>query len=110
MFELSIYPDPVGRNKRYADWYDRQMSKHITEMLVRPAPITLSPAELNSAADPVESGDPVPVRAWVRYPETPARIEGRAVAWTSRAVQVEWENAQGQVQRAWVWASAVDRL
>ena len=53
--------------------------------------------------------DPTPLEQGA-YRIDVVTIEGRAVAWTSRAVQVEWENSQGQVQRAWVWASAVDRL
>ena len=47
------------------------------------------------------------VRAWVRYPATADQVSGLALAWTPRAVYVEWE-ASG-THRAWVWASAVER-
>lgn len=101
----------MGSNRRYADHYDRLMQKRITEIAVRPMPISLSEAELDLEADPiVRAVQPIPVRGWVRYPEAPARIEGRVVAWTSRAVEIEWENAAGEVRRAWVWSSAVERI
>jgi hypothetical protein len=54
--------------------------------------------------------EPVSVRAWARYPETSARVEGRAIAWTSRAVRIEWTDAQGATQRVWVWSSAVGKI
>jgi hypothetical protein len=50
------------------------------------------------------------VRAWARYPDTSARIEGRAFAWTSRAVHIEWTDAQGATQQACVWSSTVDMI
>lgn len=34
---------------------------------------------------------PVDVDAWVRFPETAVRVHGRAIAWTARAVQIEFE-------------------
>ena len=64
-----------------------------------------------TANDPVVSLEgPISVRAWARYPETSARIEGRAIAWTSRAVHVGWTDTQGASQRAWVWSSAFDKF
>jgi hypothetical protein len=56
-----------------------------------------------------EAEAPLEVEAWVRFPETPVKIRGRAVAWTDRAVQVEFETRDGTRRRAWVWASAVRR-
>ncbi|MGO7983762.1 hypothetical protein ACC691_38625, partial [Rhizobium johnstonii] len=38
------------------------------------------------------------------------RVRGRAVAWTDKAVWVEFEMRGGARRRAWVWASAVDRV
>jgi len=51
----------------------------------------------------------MPVTAWARYGngETAVRVEGQAVAWTARAVAVEWKTPAGAVHRAWVSASAV---
>lgn len=51
--------------------------------------------------------DPIAVLAWVRFPAMPSHVQGRALAWTPRAVYIEWE-LRG-VHRAWVWASAVER-
>ncbi|MCW2928393.1 MAG: hypothetical protein JWM86_2361 [Thermoleophilia bacterium] len=87
------------------------MELRVTEVLIKPKPVSLSPAEIDAEHDPVvEAQRPIPVRALARYPETPARVEGRAIAWTTRAVQIEWEDSGGVTQRTWVWASAVDRL
>lgn len=100
----------MGTNRRYADHYDRLMMKHITEVLIRPQPVSLSTAELDTDHDEVTTpATPVSARAWARYPETPARVEGLAIAWTSRAVHVGWVDGNGETQRAWVWASAVEK-
>jgi hypothetical protein len=101
----------MGTNRRYADHYDRLMTQRIAEVLIRPKPLSLSPAELDTDNDEVTTpATPVSVRAWARYPETPARVEGRAIAWTSRAVHVEWVDGNGETQRAWVWSSAVEKI
>lgn len=101
----------MGTNKRYADHYDRLMRKRITETLIRPEPVSLSDAELDPEHNPItQAQHPVPIRAWARYPEAVARVEGRAIAWTSRAVQIEWEDLAGTTHRTWVWASAVDKI
>ncbi|WP_162925058.1 hypothetical protein [Mycetocola zhujimingii] len=101
----------MGQNKRYAEYYAKRMEKQITEVLIRPKPISLSEDELDREHNPVTQAQrPIPIRAWARYPETPARVEGRAIAWTERAVQIEWEDVRGETHRAWVWAGAVDKL
>jgi hypothetical protein len=101
----------MGTNKRYASYYDELMEKRVTELLLRPNPLSLSDAEIDAEHDPVtQAKRPIPVRAWARYPETPARVEGRAIAWTSRAVQIEWKDGGGVSRRAWVWASGVDKV
>jgi hypothetical protein len=95
----------MGQNRRYgSDVTD----KTVNEAIIRPAPISLSPREIG--AERVEEvAEPIDVRAWVRFPEAPLRVEGRAVAWTDRAVWVEFTLRDGSTRRAWVWASAVDR-
>ena len=101
----------MGSNRRYAAQIDAQMNKRVSEMAIRPEPVSLSAEELDVENDPIkEASAPVAIRTWVRYPETVMRIEGRAIAWTSRAVQVEWTSADGSTRTSWVWASAVDRL
>ena len=87
------------------------MNRRITELAIQPRPISLTDAELDFDADPiVRLPRPVPARGWVRYHEAPIRIEGRVTAWTSRAVQIEWETAAGATVHAWVWGPAVERL
>ncbi|GAA2230490.1 hypothetical protein N1031_07095 [Herbiconiux moechotypicola] len=95
----------MGSNRRYgSDVTDAALN----EMLVRPRPISLSEGE-RGAAEVREASEPVPVKAWVRFPEMPVLVDGRAVAWTDRAVWVEFTMRDGSTMRAWVWASAVRR-
>lgn len=95
----------MGQNRRYgSDLTDEALN----ESLTRPRPISLSKHELGQEP-PKEADEPIAVEAWVRFPEQAIRIEGRAVAWTSRAVWVEFTMRNGATYRAWVWASAVDR-
>lgn len=95
----------MGSNARYgSDLTDAALN----EALTRPQPISLSAAELGN--DEVKAPKAaIPVEAWVRFPESPIKIRGRAIAWTRRAVRVEWEMRDGSTRRAWVWASAVVR-
>jgi len=72
-------------------------------------PTSLTNAELELDTLPLtKTPRPPVVRAWVRYGAVAIRVEARAVAWTPRAVALEWTTTGGEVQRAWVWASAVD--
>jgi hypothetical protein len=101
----------MGQNKRYEAFYAKRMEKQITEILIRPKPISLSEQELDRAHNPVtEAQEPIPIRAWARYPETPARVEGRAIAWTDRAVQIDLGDVRGETHRTWVWAGAVEEI
>jgi hypothetical protein len=62
----------MGTNKRYASYYDKLMEKRVTELLIRPNPLTLSDAEIDAEHDPItQAKRPIRVRAWARYPETP---------------------------------------
>ncbi|ANP74899.1 hypothetical protein PA27867_3993 (plasmid) [Cryobacterium arcticum] len=71
-----------------------------------PRPFSLTPAELGGLPATLAS-EPTSVRAWVRFPAVASHVYGLALAWTPRAVYVEWED--GGVHRAWVWAPAVER-
>lgn len=71
-----------------------------------PRPFSLTSAELGGLSATLAS-EPTSVRAWVRFPAIASRVHGLALAWTPRAVYVEWED--GGVHRAWVWAPAVER-
>lgn len=95
----------MGKNHRYgSDLTDAA----VNEALIRPRPVSLSPAEVGAERVP-EAPECIPVEAWVRFPESAIRVQGRAVAWTARAVWVEFTLRDGSTHRAWVWASAVTR-
>lgn len=95
----------MGSNRRYgSDLTDAA----VNEVLIRPAPLSLSPEEVGAANVP-EALEPIEVEAWVHFPEAAVRVRGRAVAWNSRAVWVEFTLRDGSTHRAWVWASAVTR-
>ena len=68
-------------------------------------PYSLTAAELGGLPAVLASA-PTPVRAWVRYPATADQVQGLALAWTPRAVYIEWEGSG--THRTWVWASAVE--
>jgi hypothetical protein len=71
-----------------------------------PRPFSLTPAELGGLPATLAS-EPMSVRAWVRYPAIARHVHGLALAWTPRAVYVEWEDTG--THRVWVWAPAVER-
>jgi hypothetical protein len=102
----------MGTNKRYADAIDKRSELRQLERAMREErPTTLTQYELELDDNPVTTTrQPVAVRVWVRYPAVVSKIEARAIAWTPRAVKVEWDTPTGQVHTAWVWASAVERL
>ncbi|GAA1821456.1 hypothetical protein [Agromyces neolithicus] len=102
----------MGQNKRYgSDVTDLA----ILDVTLRPEPISLTHQEVGapSAAelfrvDPAP--EPVEVDAWVRFPETAVEVRARAIAWTTRAVLLEFELRDGRRRRTWVWAGAVRRV
>lgn len=49
---------------------------------------------------------PDPVLAWVTFANHVLEVEARALAYTERAVLVEWGFGQGS-DTAWVWRDAV---
>lgn len=90
------------------------MNQNAAERLVarlawRAEPLSLTPEELDFEHNPVTTSVPgVPVWAWIRFPGSAERVKGEACSWSSRAVQVLWEDA-GLRRATWVWASAVTR-
>ena len=96
----------MGTNRRYGSDVGQDA---INEAALRPSPISLTPAEIGQEGVP-DAERPVEVQAWVRFSEATIRVRGTAVAWTTRAVLVEFELRNVGRRRAWVWASAVDRL
>jgi hypothetical protein len=100
----------VGTSKRYADSIDAKMGAQADLSVMRSGePESLTARELELKTEPVtRTPRPMNVTAWVRYGKVGIHVRGRAVAWTAKAVAVEWDAPQG-THRAWVWASAVDR-
>jgi hypothetical protein len=100
---------PVGTSKRYAARIDARMSEKIDQVVMRDStPETLTELELQLSVEPLtRTPNPMPVYAWVRYGATGMRVKARAVAWTAKAVAVEWQAPNG-LHRAWVWSSAVE--
>jgi hypothetical protein len=94
-------------NKRYGSDLTEDA---VNLSVIRPAPISLSAAEIGTASTPAEVDHPIPVEAWVRFPEAAIHVRGKAVAWSDRAVWVEFTLHDGSTHRVWVWASAVDRI
>ncbi|MDJ0318962.1 hypothetical protein QMG79_00205 [Pseudarthrobacter sp. PS3-L1] len=76
---------------------------------LRAQPIGPTPEELDFANNPSETDvHGIGVRAWIRFQDCAELIEGVAHSWTTKAVQVCWDD--GPVRyRTWVWASAVSR-
>ena len=55
--------------------------------------------------------EPPRVRAWVIDGRGhDVEVDGEAVAWTTRAVHVHYQDPHGREGWVWVWASAVTRL
>ncbi len=102
----------MGTSKRYADAIDKRSElRQLERAMGHERPFTLTQYELELDDNPVTTTrKPIAVRVWVRYPAVVSKIDARAIAWTPRAVKVEWDTPAGQVHTAWVWASAVDRL
>jgi hypothetical protein len=97
-------PPSDQRQSVCADTLDQVEPDHGGAFVVRP--YSLTAAELGGLPA-VLASTRTPVRVWVRYPASAEQVHGMALAWTPRAVYVEWE-ADG-THRAWVWASAVER-
>lgn len=102
----------MGTNKRYAGSIDRRQRERANETIMRDGkPASLSDAELELDRLPLtRTPQPERVRVWIHYGDAALRIEAELVAWTPRACAVRWQTNEGHEHRAWVWASAVERL
>lgn len=71
---------------------------------------TLGPAyslpELARGGPEVDLPWPDPVLCWLQFTDRILKVEGRVIAYTERAVLVEWGFGQG-ADCAWVWRDAV---
>lgn len=80
----------------------------LAESLVRAKPISLGERQVGSEI--TQAREPIEVVAWVTFREATVRLPAKAVAWTEKAVRVEFTMKDGSNLSAWVWASAVERL
>ncbi len=76
---------------------------------MRDGALSLSPPAIG---EPVHHMDPpVPVRAWIHRTRFGwKQLDGRADAWTARAVRVTFVDEHGRTDVAWLWASSVVRV
>jgi hypothetical protein len=51
---------------------------------------------------------PDPVIVWLQFPNRALEVGAHVIAWTDRAVLVEWGYGQAS-ESAWVWRDAVSR-
>ncbi|BDI23196.1 hypothetical protein [Herbiconiux sp. L3-i23] len=95
----------MGRNRRY----DTELSyRAVAETVIRAEPVSLERAQVGEQVTQATRENKV--IAWVPFrSEAIAEIEGRVLAWTERAVLVEFEMKDGRTRRSWVWAGAVRR-
>jgi len=100
----------MGSNKRYAEHYDRLMDARILQVIARDKePETLTDAEVDRAHNDFTVPPRArPCRAWVRYGGQPILVDAEVCAWTPRAAAIRWRVSDERVDRAWVWASAVE--
>ncbi len=101
----------MGTNRRYPSDASAEKMKPAVPLPAADTAISLSDEELDKAHQQLfTAGNPVRARAWVRFGSLPVQVECRAVAWTKRAVLVEWDTPEAAgVGRVWGWASAVER-
>lgn len=96
----------MGTNRRYgeggiADAIDKVATRGVE-------PDSLSDEQLDLDNEPLTTPRRArPVTAWVKYGAINLHVDAEAVAWTARAVATRWRAPNGEVHKAWVWASAV---
>lgn len=105
---MSDYPARMGTNRRYPS---APSGPPAAPAVIQARPIGLTDDELDKTRQRLRHATtPIPIRAWVRYPEAATQVVGFALAWTRRAVYIEWQLPAGGIERLWVWASAVERM
>ena len=98
----------MGTNKRYAEYYDRQMDARILQRIAADFPLqTLTDRELQANSLPVtRDPQPKPCKAWVRFGPHAMLVDGVVVVWNDLACGIEFTIGDRQL-RCWVWANAV---
>lgn len=103
----------MGTNKRYAEYYDRQMDARILQRIAADFPLqSLTERELQAASLPVtRDPQPKPCKAWVRFGPHAMLVDGVVVVWNDLACGIEFTIGERHLRcwehRCWVWANAV---
>jgi hypothetical protein len=97
----------MGTNRRYGEG---GITDRIDQAATRGVePDTLTDEQLDLDNEPLTTLRRArPVTAWVKYGGIHLRVDAELVAWTARAVAVRWRAPNGEIHKAWVWASAVE--
>ncbi|RYH15229.1 MAG: hypothetical protein EON54_28820 [Alcaligenaceae bacterium] len=102
----------MGTNRRYADAIDARMNERALQVVARSGKLqSLSSLELRLDEVPLTI-DPQPhrrIKAWVRFGDTPVRVDAVAARWTSDAVGIVFFVGEKEL-RCWVWNGAVEEL
>lgn len=98
----------MGTNKRYAEYYDRQMDARILQRIAAEFPLqSLTDRELQAGWLPVtRDPQPKPCKAWVRFGPHAMLVDGVVVVWNDLACGIEFTIGDRRL-RCWVWANAV---
>ncbi|MFJ6680206.1 hypothetical protein ACIQLK_13915 [Microbacterium sp. NPDC091382] len=86
------------------------MDARILQGIARDAPLqSLTPDELrlHEVTLTIDPKNLRKVKAWVRFGETPVRVDAVAARWTPSAVGITFV-VDGHEHRCWVWVGAVD--
>jgi hypothetical protein len=85
------------------------MNERALQVAARDQPLqSLTSLELRLGEVPL-TVDPMPrrkVKAWVRFGDTPVRVDAIAARWTPDAVGIVFA-VDGVAHRCWVWAGAI---
>lgn len=93
----------VGVNRRYP----AKVNRELEELLSRPQPISLSEVELDGADQTaITPARPIPVLAFIRFPEQAVPIDAIVIRYTPRCLLIEYETRAGAVHQVWIWSSA----
>ncbi|RWZ52571.1 hypothetical protein ELQ90_01025 [Labedella phragmitis] len=89
----------MGTNKRYPSRVADDIAARVPQAVSRPRPVSLSDAKLDKENTRVTTApEPIPVRAWVRYPEAPG-VCGEAVEFlVEKADPIESEPPRGDAR------------
>jgi hypothetical protein len=95
-------------NRRYAQYFDRQMDNRILQRIAEDNPLqSLTAQERQDDTLPVtRDPQPKPCKAWVRFGPHPMLVDAVVVVWNDVACGIEF-TVGAKKMKCWVWANAV---